>query len=218
VQVFPTIRGVVDIVRRGCRACIFQCLSHSAIALVFTAHSLLVPAFAQSPDALKTAARECKSGYDDSLGKKKTGSSRHKDSALAISTVPSCIEVRETALATQEYLQLLVRDLRWNIGDEQASEEFWTFTVYLGSDDVPAYTKPPVDPKVSWSGGKAVVNVRTIELPDGFTRIVVKAKFDGFGEPEDKFAPKRSSWPLPSSGVLESKLTAAARNRFSAAR
>ena len=189
----------------------------AAIALLVIVFTFAVPVFAQTAGAPKLATRDCKLGYDDSIGKKKSSPPKRKGAALAAATAPSCIEVHQSAISAQEYLQLLVRDLRWNIGDEQASEELWSFTIYLEADGVAAYTKPPVDPKVEWSGGKGVVTVRTTELPDGFTRIVVNAKFDGYGDAEDKFALKRSSWPLPSSGSLETRLTAAARDRFSPA-
>jgi len=169
----------------------------------------------QSVTASKGAARECKAGYDDSTRKKKASAPKKKGAAADFPIFESCVEIHDTSIAIQEYLQAVVRDSRWNIGDEQASEELWSFTLYLKAEEVAAFTKPPADPKMSWSGGKGVVNVRTNELPDGFTRVIVRAKFDGFGEPEDKFAPQRISWPLPSSGVLETKLTTAARDRTS---
>ena len=59
-----------------------------------------------------------------------------------------------------------------------------------------------------------MVYLRTSELADGYTRVVVTARFDGYGEPEDKFAPKRESWALPSNGVLESSLTTALSKRY----
>lgn len=175
--------------------------------------STLPAAFPAQIAAQKVVSRDCKPGYDDILGKKKGAPPKRKAAAAEIPLLPSCIEVQDSAISIQEYLQSVVREFRWNIGDEQASEELWSFTLYLGADAAAAFTKPPTDPRIAWTGGKATVNVRTSSLPDGFTRVIVTAKFDGFGEPEDKFAPQRSSWPLPSSGVLESKLTEAARNR-----
>lgn len=167
---------------------------------------------AQSPPA-KAIVRDCKPDYDEGLTKKKNAQLKRKVVSAEIQMTPSCVEVKDSAISIQEYLQSAVRELRWSVGDEQASEELWSFSIYLGADSVAAFTKPPADPRIAWTGGKATVNVRTNSLPDGFTRVIVTAKFDGFGEPEDKFAPQRSSWPLPSSGVLETKLTDAARNR-----
>jgi len=218
VYVQVTIQAIAYFARRRRSPILHGFYRRTAISLLAVAFTFAVPVFAQTAGAPKLAARDCKLGYDDSIGKKKNSPPKRKGAAPADATAPSCIEVHQSAIAAQEYLQLLVRDLRWNIGDEQASEELWSFTIYLGADDVAAYAKPPVDPKVEWSGGKGVVTVRTTELPDGFTRIVVNAKFDGYGDPEDKFAPKRSSWPLPSNGSLEARLTAAARDRFSRAR
>src|SRR5579885_1136974 len=88
------------------------------------------------------------------------------------------------------------------------------FAVYLKNEELDEYTKIPEDPKIDWRSGKALVNIRTNEAKDGFTRLVVTARFDGYGEPEDKFAPNRESWPLPSKGVLEAKLINALKTRF----
>ena len=215
MQIPGTTRSIIFILLARHSTGALKILWALTIVLLLAVGSCLLPAGAQHPDTPKRGARSCKPGYDDSIGKKKSNPPKRRDSALAIASVPSCIEVHEAALTAQEYLQSFIRDHRWNIGDEQASEELWNFTVYLGADDVAAFTKPLVDPKINWTGGKAIVSVRTIELPDGFTRIVVQARFDGYGEPEDKFAPKRTSWPLASSGVLESRLTTAAESRFS---
>ena len=157
--------------------------------------------------------RECKPGYDSSGTKKKTRKSYKEDLPMA----PSCIDVKEQGLFVQENLQKVVRGLRWNIGDEQISEDLWTFSMYLGAQDTVAYTRPPSDPKVTWSGGKALVNLRTTELQDGFTRIIATVKFDGYGESGDQFAPQRKSWPLPSNGTLEAKIVEAVKSHFAPA-
>lgn len=185
--------------------------SLTVVGLVFL--SMSPCASSAQTSAKKIVARDCKPGYDGILGRKKSAPSKKKGAQAEIAILPSCIEVQDSTISVQEHLQSVVRELRWNVGDEQASEELWSFTIYLSADSVAAFTKPPADPRIAWSGGKAAVNVRTNALPDGFTRIIVTAKFDGYGEPEDKFAPQRSSWPLPSSGALETKLTDAARNR-----
>jgi hypothetical protein len=155
---------------------------------------------AQAPPT-KANVRDCKPGSDHVLGKKRSTQSKKKGATAELPLMPSCLEVQDSAISIQEYLQAAVREFRWNVADEQASEDLWSFSIYLGADSVAAFTKPPADPRIAWTGGKANVNVRTNPLPDGFTRVIVTARFDGFGEPEDKFAPQRSSWPLPSSGA-----------------
>jgi hypothetical protein len=152
--------------------------------------------------------RDCVSGAE-SRGKK-----HNKKRSTVEPSMQACVEVRANALSVQEYLQKLVWDLRWTVNDEQATEDLWSFTMALNADELAAYTKPFSDPKIEWSAGKTAVNVRTAGLQDGFVRVVVTAKFDGYGVPEDKFAPKRESWPLTSSGALELKIANAVRDHF----
>ena len=54
-------------------------------------------------------------------------------------------------------------------------------------------------------------SVQTSELLDGYTRVVLSARLDGYGQAEDQFAAQRESWPLSSNGTLESALAAAVK-------
>ena len=163
-----------------------------------------------SPDSL----RNCAGDNKQLRTKKKNPSSSGKDRQTAIPASQACIEVRSGSLAVQEYLQKFARDSRWTLNDEQATEDLWSFSMALSAEELTAYAKTFSDPKIGWSGGKATVNVRTTELADGFARIVIGAKFDGYGVPEDKFAPNRESWSLPSSGALEAKMAEAVKAHF----
>jgi hypothetical protein len=166
---------------------------------------LSVPAFAQSTKQLET--RECKAAFDDSLARKKPErSKKSKTSEVVPVASQSCLDIRYPALMIQERLQKYVREQRWDISDEHISEDTWTLSRFLSMDELNSYTKPPALPKIAWHGGKAWIQVRTNELPDGFTRVVLSARFDGYGTAQDQFAAQRESWPLPSSGTLESVL------------
>jgi hypothetical protein len=151
--------------------------------------------------------RECKPGFDVSASKKKKPQQSQKGQVAAEAPASQvCLEIPYPDLMIQERLQNYVRAERWNISDEQTSEDTWTFFLLLSKEQLGSYTKPQILPKVTWHGGKASVQVRTSELPDGFTRIVLSARFEGYGKAEDQFAAQRESWPLSSNGKLESSL------------
>lgn len=131
-------------------------------------------------------------------GKKKGGSKE--------SPAPKCVEAQMSALDVQEFFQKFVRLQQWSIKEQQANEETWTFTILLDKDKLAAYTKPLVDPRVHFRGGKGLVLVRTNEKNDGYTQVLVKATFNGFGESDDMLATRRDVWPFESNGNLESEL------------
>jgi hypothetical protein len=169
------------------------------------------PVFGQQTNSASPEIRECKPGFDAATStKKKPERSRKSKIAddLAV-TSPVCLEIRYPALMIQEHLQKYVRAQRWNISDEQTSEDAWTFSLMLSKDQLSSYTKPLVLPKIAWHGGKASIQLRTSELPDGYTRAVISARFDGYGDAEDQFAVQHESWPLSSNGTLESDLLSA---------
>ena len=112
----------------------------------------------------------------------------------------------------QERLQAFIRDQKWRVGDEEISDSLWIFSRELNREELLALAKPdPATEKVNWARGKAAVQIRTIDLENGFTRAIVSAHFEGFGEPEDKFAMQRASWKLISTGRLEALLVSALR-------
>jgi hypothetical protein len=172
----------------------------------------------QSTSSTVNPVRNCKPGKDEPLGKKKSPSPKNK-SRTAVQTPPiACLEVRQSALLVQEFLQKVVRDLRWTVADEQATEDFWNFSIPIDAEELASYTKPAPELRISWSAGKASVTARTTELSDGYTQVVVTAKIEGYGTQEDSFATKRQSWPLTSNGGIEAKLIGSVKEHFTSAR
>jgi hypothetical protein len=162
-------------------------------------------------------SRECTLTQPDPRGKKTSKPSKRK-AGPQIELVPVCSEVRDSALATQEYLQKYVREQRWTLSDEQVSEDMWTFTLEFGKEELARYAKLAPDARIDWNGGKALINVRTNSLDDGYARIVVTVRLDAYGEPQDRFVPQPKSWPVPSSGSLEAALLSALRVHLEAVR
>lgn len=172
----------------------------------------------QSTGTVTVAIRTCGPGWDKGFDRKRTSPSQNKKRSELPATKPACVEVHQSALFVQEFSQKFVRDLQWKVVDEQATEDFWNFSLATSAEDLVTYTKPSKELRVSWTAGKASVNVQTVELPDGYTRVLISAKFEGYGEQEDSFALKRESWPLPSNGALEAKMADAVREHFKAVR
>ena len=170
----------------------------------------------QSTRAVANPVRSCIPGSDELPGKNKSSNSRNKEHSEISTTKPACIEIHQPALLVQEFSQKIVRDLQWRVVDEQATEDFWNFSIAISADELVAYTKPSKELRISWTAGKASVNVQTVELFGGYTRVLISAKFGGYGVQEDSFAPKRESWLLPSNGALEAKLAGAVSEHFKA--
>jgi hypothetical protein len=145
---------------------------------------------------------------------KKTG---HKPKHLTPpEPLPTCIEVKGEGIEVQEFLQTTARVETWRIGENRASEDTWAFVRYFGPDELETYsdTKVSLEP-VKFTSGKAAVTVRTTELPDGYSRVQVSARFVGEGTSTDKaWAQPTSVWNLNSKGVFEQQLVDALRTRY----
>jgi hypothetical protein len=122
-------------------------------------------------------------------------------------TLRSCLEVHSTALEIQEFLQAHGRQEKWNLIEEQVGEDAWTFTRKLEKDELLQFTKRDANSDgVNWTSGVVFVQVKTAELAAGFVRAQVSARFRGYGQSQDRFAPPKESWPLSSNGGLENYL------------
>src|ERR1700674_513095 len=173
--------------------------------------SVLV-ATAGVPQALPNEGltRPCKMLVTEGKGTRKTPAQKKKSGTQEITQpVQGCLELRLSALDVQEYMQKFVREQSWPVGDELAAEEAWTFAMHLDAQKLRTYTKPYADLKMRWRGGKGLVQVRTTEQKDGYTQVVINARFDGYGESEDTFSMKRESWAMESNGTLEATLISA---------
>jgi hypothetical protein len=158
----------------------------------------------QQSAPLGPLTRSCNPAADELKGKKKP---RKKDQS-PVAPGAACLDVRESSLAVQESLQKFVREQRWNIGEESVTEDTWTFSRYLKREELSDFVRPWTGKAIEWRAAKVLINVRTTELPGGYARTVVTARYEGYGEPEDQFAPKRESWTLQSNGAMESSLLA----------
>jgi hypothetical protein len=149
------------------------------------------------PDASKPSKQAKKNG------KKKLGDA------------DGCLEVRSTTLEIQEYLQAYGREQKWNLSDEHVAEDAWTFSRKLEKDELLRYAKKDANTeRVNWTSGVAFVQVQTAELDEGFVRVQVSARFQGYGQSLDRFAPPKEFWPLSSGGFLEKQLISALEMHF----
>lgn len=130
--------------------------------------------------------------------------------------LPVCLEVKGQPIEIQEFLQSVVRELQWRTGENHASEDTWSFVRYLDAEELGKYgdTKVLVEP-VEFTSGKAAITIRTSELPDGYSRVQITARFQGEGKSTDKiWAQPGSVWTLRSREVLEQELSDALRTRY----
>jgi hypothetical protein len=176
-------------------------------ALVVAQFVLALPGltiFGQQPAPTGPMSRPCNPEAGALKPKKKP---KPKDQVKPLSGT-ACLDVRESPLSVQESLQKFVREQRWNIGEEQLTEDTWTFSRYLKKEELGEYAQPWRGPAIEWRAGKVQINVRTTELPDGYAQTIVTAHYEGFGDLQDQFATKRESWILQSNGTLESAMIA----------
>lgn len=190
-----------------------------AVQLLLAVFVLIPPVSAQQSPARDLGVRPCKVPGWEAPGEEKPGKRKNKKAEQA-ETNPgkACLEVHASSLEVQEHLQAFVREQRWGVGDEDISEDVWSFSMQLSKQQLLSYTKlDATTERVNWRNGKASVFIQTTELNDGYTRTVVRAYFDGFGESKDDiYAMKRDSWKLPSNGSLEATLVGALHAHFHA--
>jgi hypothetical protein len=162
------------------------------------------------------AVRPCKniaSGSKSSKARKKNGKKNMPDEGA--DSAGACLEVRSTALEIQEYLQTYAREEKWNLSGEHVAEDAWTFSRKLEKEELLRYTKNDArTDRVNWTSGVAFIQVNTIELNDGFVRVQVSVRFQGYGQSSDRFAPPKEFWPLKSNATFENQLISIVEKHF----
>ena len=127
----------------------------------------------------------------------------------------ACLEANDSPLNIQEFFQSYVRVQAWRFAEEKIVADGWIFARALDKDELLQFAKEGhFAGRVTWSEGKAVIRVATRELDDGYTRVEISARLQGFGQNVDRFAPARDSWDLDSTGLLEKTLIEALEDHF----
>jgi hypothetical protein len=158
-----------------------------------------------------TATRPCKIVPDTSKPSKEA----KKNGKKRLGDTDGCLEVHSTTLEVQEYLQAYGREQKWNLGDEHVAEDAWTFSRKLERDELLRCTQNDANSeRVNWSSGLAFVQVKTAELDEGFVRVQIAVRFQGYGQSLDRFAPQKEFWPLSSNGSLEKQLISVLEMHF----
>ena len=128
---------------------------------------------------------------------------------------PTCLEAKDSPLNIQEFFQSYVRVQAWRFVEEKIVADGWIFVRSLDKDELLQFAKEGrFAGRVTWSEGKAFILVSTRDLDDGYTRVEISARVQGFGQNVDRFAPARDSWGLDSTGVLEKTLIEALEDHF----
>jgi hypothetical protein len=142
--------------------------------------------------------------------------SKKSKHAIAPEPPPACLELKGEPIEVQEFLQTVVREFQWRVGENHASEDTWSFVRYLNEEELEHYadTKVLVEP-VQFTGGKVAVLVRTQDVGDSYVRVQIITHFQGNGKSTDKLSGQPATlWPLNSKGTLEEELMGALKARF----
>ena len=184
------------------------------VAPFATIHAAMAQSSSLPNSVVVVVTRPCTSSPAGSKRPKGANKSRKAGEGSG-SPASACIEVHSTALEVQEYLQARGRDEKWNLIDEHVAEDAWTFTRKLEKDELLLFTgKDASSASVNWTSGAAFVQVMTTEVDPGFVRVQVSARFQGYGQNPDRFAPPKESWPLNSNTALENHLIAILETHF----
>jgi hypothetical protein len=158
--------------------------------------------------------RPCSSNTSLPADSKAAKESPKNKSTEAPARPPACLEVKGDPVELQEFLQALIRDQKWHIGQEQASAERWSFVRYLEPEELARFAHAEIlGGRIVWTEGKAAVQVTTSEAAEGFTRVQIATKFLGKGNAKERFARPTDFWPLVSRGTLEGSMIAALESR-----
>ena len=187
-----------------------RCLLLLPFLLLLLGPPLEQCARAQAPEELsgnpEALMRSCAARPTSSRAGRKN-KTKGKAVANASESGPACLEVKDSPLNIQEFFQSYVRVQAWRFADEKVVADGWIFGRALDKDELLQFAKEGIFAgHVTWSEGKAVVLVATRELNDGYTRVEISVRLQGFGQNVDRFAPARDSWDLESTGLLEKTL------------
>jgi hypothetical protein len=168
----------------------------------------------QVPADRSTIVRPCPAPSTSSKPARR-GNRKRKGVVDSKEVPPACLEAKASALDIQEFLQSFIREQRWSIRREGVSEDAWTFFRSLEKDELLRFVDVgPFAGHVNWTEGKAFVKVNTGEAQGGFTRVLITAKFTGYGQNMDRFAPPQELWKPASNGTLEKSLVSALETHF----
>jgi|SRR5271166_3214656 len=187
-----------------------------AIASRAALHEHVAQGPAQNGAAVAAVSRPC-SGVPTSAKPSKGASKnkRHKPGDEEADAAGACLEVHSSAVEVQEYLQAQGREEKWTLTEERVAENAWTFSRRLEKDELLRYTKHDASTDgVDWTSGEAFIQVKTQELEEGFVRVQVAARFKGYGQSSDRFAPPKDSWVLNSNTALENQIIAMLEKHF----
>jgi hypothetical protein len=170
----------------------------------------------QSP-APKPLVRPCADSWNDSGSNTKKNRSKSSKNQPA-KAAGACIELAFSTLDIQEHLQSYARAQQWKITGDQMTEDSWTFSLDLDKEELLRdITEEGRNKRVEWTGGAVRLHVNTAQLPDGYTRTIIRANFRGYGRNLDQFAMHQEYWELDSNSNFENSIVMVLRNRFAAA-
>jgi len=186
------------------------------ILLLFGTLTWLSTALAQQSIGARPVVRPCSDSWSEPSSNTKKDRPKSSTKETHHET-GACIELAFSTLETQEYLQSYARTQQWKVGGERITEDTWTFSMEIDRDQLLRdTTEDSKNKRVEWTGGTVRVYVSTAQLPDGYSRTIVRASFRGYGRCADQFAIHKEYWELHSNNNFENSIVSVLRSHFAA--
>lgn len=128
----------------------------------------------------------------------------------------ACLEIQATPIEIQEFIQSLASEHGRTPAQLHTHGDTSTFVRHLEKDELLQYAKTEIlAGHITWTEGKAFLEVKVGETADDFTRVQITARFQGHGQTSLALARPTDWWPLASKGTLEGGMIAALESHFS---
>jgi len=144
----------------------------------------------------KTTALGCKRSFRalaDSMNSKPARETKKKGKGAGSNEIPpTCLEVQTPAMDVQDFFQSFVREQLGESAKKMSPRTAWSFYRYVDKDNSCAFRKKAHSPPRELEAGEGAYPLRTRELEKG-SRGRGYARFRGYGQSVDRFAPPKDS-------------------------
>ncbi len=108
----------------------FHLLLLAASQTFFLAHNLMsIPSAPAQSRVASGNPRACGESFLE--GNSKSKPQKKSKHLLATEPLPAWVELKGEPIEVQEFLQSVVREFQWRVGENHASEDTWSFVRYL---------------------------------------------------------------------------------------
>jgi hypothetical protein len=105
----------------------FHLLLLAAFQTCFLAHNLMSIQSAPFQGVVASANSRACTANPVLEGNSKSRPQKKSKHPLAPEPLPTCLELKGEPIEVQEFLQSVVREFQWRVGENHASEDTWSF-------------------------------------------------------------------------------------------